>query len=260
MANAALNAEVRDYDVSVFQRLNEFHLAKDYLENKRESLAELGDVICRHGLHQRVGVSLLHKHFEISDNELVVREFVRNVSYMKPWNIDQLSSPIPYLWKAQISDRRALYYPLEFCDYPQHLKAAARNDLEILNGSLAFLTAFANTLADLGLIEIFGLASLRSRDGFVLGPGETLLETTDEERRILTLKPARASEVKALDTTQTLWIYTPSPSRVGAVIGGLSCGVHCAAHCLAHYTGERMSVGPSASDGKQYQPVQQKEK
>lgn len=69
MLRAALNAEVRDYDARVFQRLNEFHLARDYLEDKRESLTELGDVICRHGLHQRVGVSLLHKHFEISENE-----------------------------------------------------------------------------------------------------------------------------------------------------------------------------------------------
>ena len=144
MLRAALNAEVRDYDARVFQRLNEFHLARDYLEDKRESLTELGDVICRHGLHQRVGVSLLHKHFEISENELVVREFDRNVSYIKPWNIDQLSSPVPYLWKAQISNGRALYYPLEFCDYPQHLQAGARSDLEILNGSLAFLTAFAS--------------------------------------------------------------------------------------------------------------------
>lgn len=245
MLRAALNAEVRDYDARVFQRLNEFHLARDYLEDKRESLTELGDVICRHGLHQRVGVSLLHKHFEISENELVVREFDRNVSYIKPWNIDQLSSPVPYLWKAQISEGRALYYPLEFCDYPQHLQAAARSDLEIINGSLAFLTAFANTLADLGLIEIFGLASLRSRDGIVLKQGDTLLETTDEERRTLTLRPARTLEVEALNTTQTLWIYAPRPSRVGAVIGGATCSVHCAGHCLAHHTGERLIVGPS---------------
>jgi hypothetical protein len=246
MASAALNAEVRDYDPRVFQRLNAFHLARDYLEDKRKSLTELGDLICRHGLHQRVGVSLLHKHFEITDNEFVVREFVRNVSYMKPCSIDQLSSPVPYLWKAEISDRCASYYPLEFCDYPLDLKAAARHDLEILDRSRAFLTAFANTLADLGLIEIFGLASLRARDGIALEPGETLLETTDEERRILTLRPARASEVKALDTTQTLWIYTPSPWRVGAVIGGVSCAVHCAGHCLAHHTGLKITAGPNS--------------
>jgi hypothetical protein len=237
MTSAALDAEVRDYDAGVFQRLNEFHVARNCLEENRESLAELGDLICLHGLHDRVGVSLLHKHFEIADNELVVREFAGNVSYIKPWTVDQLSSPVPYLWKAEISDRRAMYYPLEFCDYPDHLKAEARHDLEVLNGSPAFLTAFANKLADLGLSEIFGLASLRSRDGLTLEQGETLLETTDEERRILTLRPAQASEVERLGTTQTLWIYRPAPSRVGAVIAGATCAVHCAAHCQAHYTG-----------------------
>jgi hypothetical protein len=235
MATAVLDAELRQYDAGVFQRLNEFHVARDRLEETQQSLAELGDVICLHNLHGRIGVSLLHKHFEISDDEVVVREFVQNVSYIKPWAVNHLSSPVPYLWKAEITGRRAMYYPIEFCDYPEHLQAEARHDLEILNRSPAFLTAFANKLADLGRIEIFGLVSLRSRDGLILKPGETLLETTDEEHRILTLRPAQTSEVEGLDTTQTLWIFSPAPSRVGAVIAGATCAVHCAGHCLAHY-------------------------
>lgn len=237
MVGAALNAEVRDYDVGVFQRLNEFGFARDCLEDNQDPLNELGDIICLHGLHNRIGISLLHKHFEISDNEFVVREFVDNASYIKPWKVDQQSSPSPYLWKAEINGDRAMYYPLEFCDYPDHLKNEARRDVEIFNRSSAFLTAFANKLDDLGLIEIFGLMSLRSRDGLVLEEGETLLETTDEERRILTLRPAQLSEIKGLDTTQTLWIYRPAPLRVGAVIAGATCAVHCAGHCFAHHTG-----------------------
>jgi hypothetical protein len=235
MTSAALDAEVRDYDAGVFQRLSEFNFARDRLEERRESLDELGEIICGHGLHDRVGVSLLHKHFEISGDELVVREFVSNVSYIKPWKVDRLNSPSPYLWKAEINGERAIYYPLEFCDYPGHLQNKVRRDLEIFNGASAFLTAFANKLEDLGLIEVFGLMSLRSRDGFVLGEGETLLETTDEERRILTLRLARASEIEGLDTTQTLWMYRPAPRRIGAVIAGATCAVHCAGHCLAHY-------------------------
>ena len=237
MASAALDAEVRDYDAGVFQRLNEFHVARDRLAEYRESLAELGDVICLHGLHPRLGVSLLHKHFDISDDEIVVREFVSNVSYIRPWKVDRLSSPVPYLWKAEISDGRAAYYPLEFCDYPDQLKADARYDVDLLKASPAFLTAFAILWATLGLIEIFGLASLRSREGFVLEQGETLLETTDEAARVLTLRPAQTSEVEGLNTTQTLWIYRPAPSRVGAVIAGATCAVHCAGHCLAHCAG-----------------------
>jgi hypothetical protein len=35
-------------------------------------VTELGDVICHYGLHDVVGVTLLHKHFEIADDEIVV--------------------------------------------------------------------------------------------------------------------------------------------------------------------------------------------
>ncbi|HEV7933428.1 MAG TPA: hypothetical protein VGP70_14110 [Actinomadura sp.] len=234
MESAALDAEVRDYDVGVFQRLNEFGFARDRLEENRDSLHELGDLICLHGLHERIGVSLLHKHFEISDNELVVREFIDNVSYIRPWKVDRQSSPSPYLWKAEINGERAIYYPLEFCDYPDHLNNEVRSDLEILKRSSAFLTQFANKLEEFGLIEIFGLMSLRSRDGLILQEGETLLETTDEERRILTLRPAQVSEIEGIDTTQTLWIYRPAPRRIGAAISGTTCAAHCAGHCLAH--------------------------
>ena len=180
--------------------------------------------------------TLLHKHFEISDDELVVREFIDNVSYMKPWQVESLPRLLPYLWKVEIDDGRAGYYPLEFVEYPAEIRPEAERDLQRLHASSAFLTAFANKLDGLGLRGIFGLAHLRSRDGLVIGDGETLLETTDEERRILTLRPAHASEVEGLDTTQTLWIYRPAMSRVGASITGAVCGVHCAGHCFVHCT------------------------
>jgi hypothetical protein len=164
MANATSEAEIRGYDSGVFQRLSEFHSARDDLDANRALLSELGDVICLHGFHDRFGVSLLHKHFEISEDELLVREFVENVSYIKPWQADARSSPLPYLWKAEIDGKRAVYYPLEFCDYSEPLKTQARRDLELLQGARAFLTAFAKRLAELGLCEVFGLVSLRSRE------------------------------------------------------------------------------------------------
>lgn len=237
MAGPTLDAEFREYDAGIFQRLNEFRVARDCLESSRESLADLGDLICLYGLHKRIGVSLLHKHFDISDSELVVREFDHNVSYIKPWEIGRPNSPVPYLWKAEIRGSRALYYPLEFCDYPEDLKGEALHELENLHGSATFLSAFASKLADLGLIDVFGFVSLRSRDGLTIELDETLLETTDEERKILTLRPAQISEIEGLATTQTLWMYRPASSRVGAVIAGTGCAVHCAAHCLAHDTG-----------------------
>jgi hypothetical protein len=237
MATAAHDVVVRSYDATVFQGLNGFPIARAYLGHSRDYVTELGDVICHYGLHDVVGVTLLHKHFEIADDEIVVREFVDNLSYMTPWNVDALPRVLPYLWKAEVDGRHVRYFPLEFCEYPPEKQAEVERELNRLKGCTAFLAAFAATLDDLGLREIFGLAHLRSRDGLVLGNGETLLETTDEERRILTLRPARAQEVQGLDTTQTLWVYRPALVRIGAVINAGSGGVHCAAHCWVHCTG-----------------------
>jgi hypothetical protein len=239
MTEAVTTAAVRDYDVGVFQALNDFPIARDRLAADPESVLTLGDVICHYGLHDVVGVTLLHKHFEIADDELVVREFVDNVSYMTACDVDRLPALRPYLWKAEVDDDGAAWFPLEFCAYPDDVRGIAEDELDLLAGSTAFLAEFAARLAALDLTEIFGLAHLRSRDGLVLADGETLLETTDEENRILTLRPAQPVEVEGLDTTQTLWIYRPAVARIGAVIGGVACALHCVAHCLAHCTGHR---------------------
>lgn len=239
MTTAVRDVDIRDYDPGVFQGLNDFSVARDYLGHSRDYVTELGDVICHYGLHEVVGVTLLHKHFEIAGDEMVVREFVDNVSYMTPWNVTALLRVLPYLWKAQVDGGHADYFPLEFCAYPAGIQEEAHRDLERLEGSAGFLAAFAAALDELGLREIFGLAHLRSRDGLILGDGETLLETTDEANRILTLRPAQAQEVEGLDTTQTLWTYRPAGTRIGAVLNQGSGGVHCAAHCWAHCSGHR---------------------
>ncbi|MCW2720661.1 MAG: hypothetical protein QOG20_1596 [Pseudonocardiales bacterium] len=237
MTAAVRDVAVRDYDSGVFQRLNDFSVARGYLGHSRDYVTELGDLICHHGLHEVLGVTLLHKHFEITGDEMVVREFVDGVSYMRPWDVEALPLVLPYLWKAEVDGGHADYFPLEFCAYPAGIQDEVERDLDRLRDSVGFLAAFAEALDALGLREVFGLAHLRSRDGLTLGAGETLLETTDEVNRILTLRPARAQEVEGLDTTQTLWIYRPAPSRVGAVLNRGSGGVHCAAHCQAHCTG-----------------------
>lgn len=41
----------KTYDYQVFNRLNEFSIAREYLEESKENLLELGDIICSHSLH-----------------------------------------------------------------------------------------------------------------------------------------------------------------------------------------------------------------
>lgn len=240
---------MRPYKAEVFLDLNPFHVAKRFLDAHQHSLIELGDIICRHNLHGHVGINLLHKHFNISDNELVVREFVDNdVAFMKPRSVDDITRLVPYLWKCEIANQQALYCPLEFCDYPDGLQAETRQEVQFINGSKQFLIEIAEKLEELELSDVFGLAALCSREPLSLAQEHTLLETTDEERRLLTLRSVPQAEVDEADTTQTLWIFTPP--EVVRVFTGVNCRSHCGSHCYGHpssHSGEELNDATSVA-------------
>jgi hypothetical protein len=223
------------YDADIFCRLNQFHDAKELLAEHESSITRLGDVICDYNLERHVGVNLLHKHFEISGDELVLREFIGNVAYMKPAKVGECQDVIPYLWKLGTGRFGEGYYPLEFVQYASsNDRAFACAEVEKVSQSHEFLADMASKLKELGLQDLFGIASLHSRIAFLLKEDETLLETTDETNRVLTLEPATMLRVKALDTTKTLWFFN---SRCKDDPLSLSIGSNCVSHCISHCHG-----------------------
>ena len=84
--------------------------------------------------------------------------------------------------------------------------------------------------------ELFGIAALHATRGLVVRKGETLLENTDEKRRILSLRPVNKEVVAGADSTQTLWVfdahYVPSGGFQGASLSTHYCIAHCIAHCI----------------------------
>src|SRR5215207_11719033 len=119
------NAVIKGYQSDVFQGLDAFHLAKRSLAKQEQCITLLGDVICDHNMQKHVGVSLLHKHFSISSDEIVVKRFVDNVAYIEPHKIDIIEDELPYIWRVKIDGNMALYYPTEFCQFPAHLRKKA---------------------------------------------------------------------------------------------------------------------------------------
>ena len=201
-------ASLEDYDPNVFRRLDKFRLAKQSLSQHSAEIIELGDLICHFDMQDHVGVSLLHKHYGIHENELVVRRFVDDVAYMSPALIQGVGEVIPYVWKAEVADGHASYYPLEFCQYPDESREAALTEIALLAGAEGFLAEFAHRLTQLNLISVLGLMTASCSKGLMAKPGETLLETTDEEARVLTLRPVPEAEVEGMESTQTFWMFS----------------------------------------------------
>jgi hypothetical protein len=224
----------RTYLPQVFQQLNEFRVARQLLEQHREHLTSLGKLICNHDLNQFVGIALLHKHFDLKPNERLVEEFTEDSFSIKPIAVENQEQLIPYLWKADhpAGSNSWQYYPLEFLKLSQSQEIIQQHSKTIIQHT-KFLDDMAHQLFDLGLSQTFGITLLH-RDCLALKPDEILVETTDEQNRILTCSPITKNKVPSEDLTQTLWSFTlySSVNTLGQCI--MHCNSHCNGHCVGH--------------------------
>ena len=201
------------YDASVFHELYEFHIARSILKQLGLAVTALGDIVCAYGLQDCVAVNLLHKHFDISSDERVVREYVGRTAYLKPrptsHSGEGTTAVLPYLWQYADGRYGPHFYPLEFAEYAGAGIQQAEAEIARVQSSPEFLRDFSGQLWGLGLEDIFGIALLCSRNNVILRHGEAMLETTDAINRVLTLKPIPEDSLTDLDTTETLWIFSP---------------------------------------------------
>jgi hypothetical protein len=115
------------YNPDTFTKLNGFNEAKDLLNQHRRKLTDLGKVIIAHNMHEKVGVSLLHKHFDLLETEKLVEKFSKNDVSVEPRKSEDLGNIVPYLWKLDSFNENKLpsYLPLEFIEVSSTTKEAA---------------------------------------------------------------------------------------------------------------------------------------
>ncbi|MEG4283649.1 glycerol-3-phosphate ABC transporter substrate-binding protein [Microcoleus sp. A006_D1] len=214
------------YKPDVFDCLEHFFTARDLLEQAPDNMTELGAIIRSHGLQKQVGICLLHKHFDLSNNERLVEEFDGNNAYVKP--TAEYGDAIPYMWKVeqnQISGEW-VWFPLEFVRVTEAVSAAVERSKAVVNNS-NFLNEIAGKLSQLGMTGMFGISILH-RDAIKVAEGEILVESTDDAARVLTFSSVPRQNVDRTTLTQTLWQF---PNAEGFEVGAMcSHCTHCT-HC-----------------------------
>lgn len=229
-----------EYHPEVFASLPSFSDAKDRLERERDKIRGLGDVICRHRLHDRLGVNLLHSHFDLFSNEQLVkrRDKQRNEAYISPTKIEPNRRAYSYRIP---SNSDGSFEPLEFFARPASDCIPPLDD--VIDDTPDFLDEFAQQAHRLDVADLFGLAVLQT--GVVeISEDELRLETTDSDKRLLTIGATSRADVDPTAVTQTVWGFTPpdcdpasddvfAPSRcVGHCVD--HCYFHCESHCHGH--------------------------
>lgn len=204
------HAHVLTYDPKIFACLSEFQKAKIDAKIESIKIIELGNIICRYKLHNKIGLSLLHKHFNIKSNQILIRNIDNNIALTFPHNNENIEV-VSYMWKInQNKDNCYCIYPLEFMQLKTNSKMATRimKISSNVTSNLSFLKDFSAKLIDLQLNDVFGISILNSCF-LSKRKDETFLETTNAKYKRLVLKPKRRREITE-EMTQTQWIFSPS--------------------------------------------------
>jgi hypothetical protein len=238
--------KVCNYEPVVFSNLSDFHLAENFVEPQQKHLPKLGQIIRKHNLENSIGVCLLHKHFNLFSDEILVRTFENNAFDISPKAISATRA-MPYMWafSKSVSFEETSLYPVEFLQVDASTEKFEEK-VNLLYRHDSFREEFLKELDELNLREVFGL-SLIPHELFNLGTDETLLENDTPGERNLKIKVAAIATIKSSKTTQTLWKFNNVKGESGMQClshcsghcgnhcgghCGVHCGVHCAGHCL----------------------------
>lgn len=216
------------YTPNVFSGLSDFCAARKYIEPSRQVLPTLGKIIRAHGLEESVGISLLHKHFEITPDERLVKTCYTRGSSMEPR--EARADFVPYSWKAgrDKESGRLCFFPTEFLADEKRNRASLQLAGR-LQASKDFLSDIGTKLCELDMEDIFGVASLPGSD-IEVGSGQILLEETDEVNRAITVTLV-SDKVLAPGVEETLWTFGRPSNEVEAA---LDCAGHCFGCCNSH--------------------------
>jgi hypothetical protein len=221
------------YDRRAYEELYQFHNAKKLLSLNRHNIEHLGHLIVKHNVHEQFGVCLLHKHFDLFNDERLVRAINLREKTVTITPSNRKEGVVPYLWKTGFGPSGVWYLnPLEFV-----VEGQGRHSTKIDFQKYAdFLHEFSQHLAELRLSNVFGLATMNILS-IPCNEDELRVETTDSDKRLLTVRVESRGSLDIEELTETFWTFLPNDIiEINGVLKctGSHCKFHCRSHCVAH--------------------------
>lgn len=223
------------YSALVYSNLPDFELAKQFSEKRLVEVRPLLDVIRKHGMQQLVGVSLLHRHFAMYEDEILIRRFSENSFAIAPARASEVIA-IPYVWaySKKASSTAFELFPVEFIEQSEHTHKYAEQAEKVASFE-EFLRDYFAVLRDRGTARFLGLALL-PKHVFKLEGDVALIEDDAPSGRLLNVNVRPKSDLESAPTTQTLWAAGPSKDLAQWCV--IHCGIHppsaCQIHCGVH--------------------------
>ena len=224
-----VHVPLASYTVAAFNALPEFGVAKASYPDKRRVLDRFADIIREHCAEQYLGAALIHKHYPLHEEELMVEEIKRDGSLLAPRRGVRASDIVPYLWHLTVLGGSMYWTPVEFV-IAETIPSDVRAFSESLPTRATLLSDLAVTLASNDAQNTFGLALLHRQAIDFDRAEQILLESPGPTDRSLVVKPVDPDVKESGDWTQTYWHFDLNAKRQIA-----SCNDHgCAGYCSKH--------------------------
>jgi hypothetical protein len=200
---------VSSYSPEQFNSLPSFSQAQANLGVVHDSLAVFGRVLQRHGLSNDVGLALLHRHFDLEFDEILVETVIplKSESIGSPRVVGGSAKALPHLFRTVFDPTSGDYvwYPTEFVD-AQHDDGTLAARYANFAAHAEFLKDMADVLQAEGALDAIGLSLFHGREKIFCDDDEVLVESTDDIERTLVMRPGKCSAVN-VTSTPTLWRF-----------------------------------------------------
>eukprot|EP00486_Rosalina_sp_Unknown_P010595 CAMPEP_0201583704 /NCGR_PEP_ID=MMETSP0190_2-20130828/101422_1 /ASSEMBLY_ACC=CAM_ASM_000263 /TAXON_ID=37353 /ORGANISM="Rosalina sp." /LENGTH=252 /DNA_ID=CAMNT_0048026097 /DNA_START=8 /DNA_END=767 /DNA_ORIENTATION=+ len=156
---------IESYSTSIYNELPDFYDTSHNGIMRHKEIKSLGQIFIDYDVYEDFGLTLLHKHFDLDTNEMIVETIYDNVS---------ISSPIPIPVSNSTADEDMFghryafinhnWVPVEFSVYSEgNPNIMQRHDK--LAESDTFLLELGAKLTQMNLKDVFGVG-IQTRDHF----------------------------------------------------------------------------------------------
>ena len=225
------------YDRNLFNSLSSIELADIQARGTQaldQAKSVLGPIFIAHDLHDRWGLALLHKHWDLDSDELplqrVTRPDIPREYELGP--VRKFDGAVSWPSILSVATTGALFQPLEYSED----KSVAKAYLTLLHRE-DFLNQFRRLVIGNGWNHLFGLAALRS-----ISKGYDLVEFNYQER-VSALCEVRERDVVGKNLLETTWRFNPISATATCELCFSKCvipasgGSHTHDHPKAHKPG-----------------------
>jgi len=213
------------YNPAAFDELLFEDKAEDLIQQFKTSLPILGEIIFSHGLTDTVGICMLHKHFNMEPSERLLEKIDGHVSTAFPVALEDIpSDAVAYTWKVYGDSETGVWVPLEYVTGC----TLAETRLAAVMANKQFLSEMRSALLNMNLHWLLGLGVLHRDAIHNADPNRSIMETTDEQNRILTVQPESTVVNSILENSRvstTLWRF-----QLASPVADQGC-CHCGHTC-----------------------------